>query len=140
VILSAPDRLDIDRRLDDLPVVRDQEVSFTVSPGDRTPLHLNPFKNGSSDKAWRLDNGPQRAALDSLTSHAWRPVAHDKARRSSHDQRSGLHWLPEGERQRLSEPLISLENTSSAHTFRWSAAAHLDGYVRCAGCCGFARR
>ena len=31
MILSAPDRLDIDQRLDDLPVVRDHKVSFTVS-------------------------------------------------------------------------------------------------------------
>jgi hypothetical protein len=31
MILSAPDRLEIDQRLGDLPVVRDQKVSFTVS-------------------------------------------------------------------------------------------------------------
>jgi hypothetical protein len=31
MILSAPDRLEIDERLGALPVVRDQKVSFTVS-------------------------------------------------------------------------------------------------------------
>jgi hypothetical protein len=31
MILAAPDRLEIDERLADLPVVRDQKVSFTVS-------------------------------------------------------------------------------------------------------------
>ena len=32
MILSAPDRSDVDERLGDLPVVRDEKVSFTVSP------------------------------------------------------------------------------------------------------------
>jgi hypothetical protein len=32
MILSAPDRVEIDERLGDLPVVRDQNVSFKVSP------------------------------------------------------------------------------------------------------------
>jgi hypothetical protein len=31
MILSAPDRLEIDQRLSDLPVVREQKVTFTVS-------------------------------------------------------------------------------------------------------------
>jgi len=31
MILAAPDRLEIDERLGDLPVVREQKVSFTVS-------------------------------------------------------------------------------------------------------------
>jgi hypothetical protein len=32
MILSAPDRVDVEERLADLPIVRDQRVSFTVSP------------------------------------------------------------------------------------------------------------
>jgi hypothetical protein len=32
MILSAPDRVEVDQRLGALPVVRDQKVSFTVSP------------------------------------------------------------------------------------------------------------
>lgn len=32
MILSAPSRFEIEERLGDLPVVRDQKVSFTVSP------------------------------------------------------------------------------------------------------------
>jgi hypothetical protein len=31
MVLSAPERRDIDQRLGDLPVVRDQKVSFTVT-------------------------------------------------------------------------------------------------------------
>ncbi|HZC69341.1 MAG TPA: hypothetical protein VE442_01480 [Jatrophihabitans sp.] len=31
MILSAPDRAEIDQRLGDLPIVRDQKVAFTVS-------------------------------------------------------------------------------------------------------------
>ena len=32
MIVSAPDRVEIDERLGNLPVVRDGKVSFTVSP------------------------------------------------------------------------------------------------------------
>lgn len=32
MILAAPDRLEIDERLDALPIVREQKVSFTVTP------------------------------------------------------------------------------------------------------------
>jgi hypothetical protein len=38
MILSAPDRVEIDERLGDLPVVRDQNITFKVSPV--TPLRF----------------------------------------------------------------------------------------------------